>query len=69
MTTLPPSGVFCTADTGTTTVSLTVCATMATVTVVPGRKRPSGFAACTQTSTVVLLGSSAGLTSATLPST
>ena len=35
----------------------------------PGRSRIPGLAACTQTSTVVLLGSKAGLTRVTLPGT
>src|SRR6266849_213773 len=40
---------------------------MATRTVPPGLSRSPGFAACTQTSTVVVLGSTAGLTTMTFP--
>src|SRR3974390_3156575 len=64
-----PSGVFNTADAGTTTASFTVRATISSVTLAPGRRRPSVLGASTHTSTVVLLGSSAGLTSVTLPAT
>src|SRR5271165_1047679 len=64
-----PSGVINTADAGTTTASFTVRATISSVTLVPGRNRPSVLGASTHTSTVVLLGSSAGLTSVTLPAT
>ena len=66
MTMSAPSGVFCKADAGTTMASGGF-ATMISCTLVPGRNRRPGLSASTQISTVVLLGSSAGLTSDTLP--
>ncbi len=42
---------------------------MATCTLVPGLSCPPGLSACTQTCNVVLLGSVAGLTTVTFPST
>src|SRR5437773_1933146 len=50
------------ADAGTTSASLIVAELMEKWTVAPGFSVWSGFAASAQTSTVVLLGSSAGLT-------
>src|SRR5579883_3558509 len=44
-----------------------VSAMIETCTVPPGFKRSPGLATCTQTSTVVVLGSTAGLTTVTLP--
>src|SRR5438093_11326897 len=45
------------------------CASMETFTLVPGLRCWPGFFACTQTSTVVLFGSSVGLTIVTVPAT
>src|SRR5579863_1043549 len=69
MTVLIPSGDVSRAAWGITTAWATVSATMETRTLVPGRRLPFGLGACTQTSTVVLLGSTAGLTRVTLPFT
>src|SRR6202035_309493 len=54
---------------GTTNASLIVCAVTESCTLVPGFNCCLGFLASSQTSTVVLLGSSAGLTTVIVPST
>ena len=68
MTAVTPSGVVMTELAGTTRASFTVCAVRESCTLVPGFNACLGFLASSQTSTVVLLGSSAGLTTVTLPS-
>src|SRR5258708_3212367 len=68
MTGVLPSGTVITEFAGTTSASFTVCAVRESCTLVPGFNACLGFLASSQTSTVVLLGSSAGLTTVSLPS-
>src|SRR5260370_28765544 len=68
MTVGVPSGALTTALAGITRVAFAVCAVSNGCTLVTGFSACLGFLASNQTSTVVLLGSSAGLTTVTLPS-
>src|SRR5579864_2094681 len=69
MTEVAPSGAVSKAAAGITTVFGTVSPTIATCTLLPGRSLSPGLGASTQTSTVVLFASTAGLTKAILPFT
>ncbi len=63
----PPSSAFSSAAAGTTIVSWMVSAMIDTRTLAPGFNFSPGFATWTHTSTVVVLGSTDGLTTVTLP--
>src|SRR5258708_8020178 len=69
MTAVVQSAAVTTAAAGTTKASFTVLAVNDTCTLVPGLSCCLGFFASNQISTVVLFGSSAGLTTVTFPST
>src|ERR1035438_9886822 len=66
---VPPSSAGRSATAGATTAFLMVFATIVTCTETPGLSRSPGLAISTQTCTVVLFGSTAGLTTITLPGT
>src|SRR5581483_3222186 len=68
-TTVPPSSLGSSAAAGMSVTPSSVAATIATWTDVPARSRSPGLSAWTQTCTVVVFTSTAGLTMVTLPLT
>ena len=66
---MPPSSPGRIAATGTTVAALNTSVAIAACTAVPGFNRSPGLSTWIQTWTVVVLGSAAGLTTVTLPST
>ena len=66
---MPPSSLGSTAAPESSVAPSIVAATIETCTAAPGCSCSPGLSACTQTCTVVLFGSTAGLTTVTLPVT